>query len=105
MVGWIMAATPSDLQVPAQRVINKDGELSGARAFGARDRMRNLLEEEGIEFGEDGKVDMKRFGWDPRLDLNPDELQEVLDGAMSLQVNPPDTLMHQLNDDPASPFK
>jgi methylated-DNA-protein-cysteine methyltransferase-like protein len=105
MVGWIMAATPAHLQVPAQRVINKDGELSGARAFGARDRMRNLLEEEGIEFGEDGKVDMKRFGWDPRLDLNPDELQEVLDGATSLPVDPSDNLMHQLNDDPASPVK
>jgi len=105
VVGWIMAATPAALQVPAQRVINKDGELSGARAFGARDRMRNLLEAEGIEFGADGRVDMKCFGWDPRLDLNPDELQEVLDGATSLQVSPPDSLIRQLNDDPASPFK
>ena len=105
MVGWIMSATPSHLQIPAHRVISKEGELTGSKAFGPRDRMRNLLEEEGIEFGPDGRVDMKRFGWNPRLDLDPDELEEVLKGASSLQVDPPDNLMRQLNDDPASPFK
>lgn len=105
MVGWIMSATPAHLQVPAHRVISKEGELTGSKAFGPRDRMRNLLEEEGIEFGPDGRVDMKRFGWNPRLDLDPDELEEVLKGASSLQVNPPDSLMRQLNDDSASPFK
>ena len=32
MVGWIMAATPAHLNIPAQRVISKDGTLTGARA-------------------------------------------------------------------------
>jgi methylated-DNA-protein-cysteine methyltransferase-like protein len=105
MVGWIMSATPANLDVPAHRVINKDGELTGSRAFGAKDRMRTLLEEDGVSFELDGRVDMKRYGWDPRLDLNPDELQAVLENAKTLVVNPPDTLMRLLNDDPASPFK
>ena len=105
VVGWIMSATPADLNVPAHRVINKDGVLTASKAFGAKDRMRNLLEEDGVSFEPDGHVDMKRFGWDPRLDLNPDELQEVLDSAKTLRVDPPDSLLRLLNDDPASPFK
>ena len=105
VVGWIMSATPANLDIPAHRVINKDGVLTGSKAFGAKDRMRTLLEEDGVTFEEDGHVDMKRYGWDPRLDLNPDELQEVLDNARTLRVEPPDTLMRLLNDDPASPFK
>lgn len=105
MVGWIMSATPAHLNVPAHRVISKEGILTGSKAFGAKDRMRTLLEEDGVRFEPDGHVDMKRYGWDPRLDLNPDELQEVLDGAQSLRVEPSDTLLRLLNDDPASPFK
>jgi methylated-DNA-protein-cysteine methyltransferase related protein len=105
VVGWIMSATPAGLDIPAQRVISKEGVLTGAAAFGAQDRMRSLLEEDGVTFEEDGHVDMKRYGWDPRLDLNPDELQEVLDGAQSLRVEPPDELVRLLNDDQASPFK
>jgi methylated-DNA-protein-cysteine methyltransferase-like protein len=105
VVGWIMSATPNNLDVPAHRVIAKDGTLTARKAFGANDRMRNLLEEDGVTFEEDGHVDMKVYGWDPRLDLNPDELQEVLEGAKSLRVNPPDSLMRLLNDDAASPFK
>ncbi len=105
MVGWIMSATPANQDIPAHRVINKDGVLTASKAFGAKDRMRSLLEEDGVTFEEDGHVDMKRYGWDPRLDLNPDELQEILDSAKTQRVEPPDTLMRLLNDDPASPFK
>jgi len=105
VVGWMMSATPANLDVPAQRVISKDGELTGSKAFGARDRMRQLLEADGVTFEADGRVDMQRYGWNPRLDLNPDELQEVLENAKTLRVDPPDRLMQLLNDDPASPFK
>src|SRR5579864_1269231 len=62
MIGWIMNETPEG--VPAQRVINSKGELSGSWAFGQRGRMRKLLEAEGIAFSEDERVDLKRFGWD-----------------------------------------
>src|SRR5690348_15618717 len=74
MVGWIMNETPEG--VPAQRVINSKGELSGSWAFGSPDLMRQLLENEGILFSEAGRVDLKRFGWDPSRDLSEEELQQ-----------------------------
>src|SRR5579859_2932328 len=76
MIGWIMNETPEG--VPAQRVINSKGELSGSWAFGQRGRMRQLLEAEGITFSADERVDLKRYGWDPSRDLNEDELEQIL---------------------------
>src|SRR5437588_4403559 len=76
MVGWIMNETPEG--VPAHRVINSKGELSGSWAFGQPGVMRQLLEQEGIVFSADGKVDLKRYGWDPTRDLSPEELQALL---------------------------
>src|SRR5579859_2362592 len=76
MIGWIMNESPNG--VPAQRVINSKGELSGSWAFGSPDLMRQLLEAEGIVFSADERVDMKRYGWDPSRDLNEDELEQIL---------------------------
>ena len=76
MVGWIMHQTPEG--VPAQRVINSKGELSGSWAFGPEGRMRQLLEAEGITFTEDGKVNLKRYGWDPSRDLTKEDLNTIL---------------------------
>ena len=53
-----MAACPED--VPWQRVINSKGEISPRP--GAEEQ-RRLLEEEGIQFNERGKIDLKIFGW------------------------------------------
>ncbi len=49
--------------VPWQRVINARGEISLKGATGAR--QRQLLEAEGVEFDETGRVDFARFGWTP----------------------------------------
>src|SRR5919199_1346288 len=49
--------------VPWQRVINSRGEISIKGATGAR--QRELLEEEGVEFDAEGRVDLARFGWQP----------------------------------------
>src|SRR5213082_2822839 len=57
MVGWIMNESPEG--VPAQRVINSKGELSGSWAFGQRGRMRQLLEAEGVTFSDNERVDLK----------------------------------------------
>jgi methylated-DNA-protein-cysteine methyltransferase related protein len=106
MVGWFMNHTPKDNQVPAQRVINSKGELTGSWAFGQRGRMQHLLEAEGIEFAGEGKVDLKRYGWDPNRDLTPDALAAILSGAdAAAPVAVDDDLMAQLLDDPASPFR
>ena len=57
-VGGAMAVCPED--VPWQRVINSQGKLS-LRA--GAEMQRALLEEEGVEFNEKGRVDLKKFGW------------------------------------------
>jgi len=57
-VGGAMAACPED--VPWQRVINSKGEIS-LRPGAERQRM--LLEEEGVQFNQGGRIDLKIFGW------------------------------------------
>lgn len=103
MVGWFMNESPEG--VPAQRVINSKGELSGSWAFGQRGRMRKLLEAEGIVFSEDERVDLKRYGWDPSRDLSEEELKQILNSATDIPVNVSDHLLHLLRTDPASPLR
>ena len=69
-VGGAMAACPED--VPWQRVINAQGEIS--LRPGAEEQ-RQLLEEEGVVFNERGRVDLKRFGWqvEPEKPADPEQ--------------------------------
>jgi methylated-DNA-protein-cysteine methyltransferase-like protein len=103
MIGWIMNEASSG--VPAQRVINSKGELSGSWAFGSPDRMRLLLESEGIVFSDEGRVDLKRYGWDPSRDLSPSKLEDILSEADSSSEAPSPRLIGLMQHDPASPFK
>jgi methylated-DNA-protein-cysteine methyltransferase related protein len=103
MIGWIMNETPNG--VPAQRVINSKGELSGSWAFGQQGRMRQLLEEEGITFSAEERVDMKRYGWDPTRDLTEEELKHILDDATNIPVNASERLLYLMRTDPASPLR
>ena len=65
-VGWAMAATPDQSPpIPAHRVINARGQLSGGPAFGGYAVQRARLEAEGIEFLPDGRVDLDRYLWLP----------------------------------------
>ena len=59
-VGGAMAACPDD--VPWQRVINAQGKISERRGGGSL-LQRQLLEEEGVEFDDHDRVDLKKFGW------------------------------------------
>jgi methylated-DNA-protein-cysteine methyltransferase-like protein len=103
MVGWFMNAAPEG--VPAQRVINSKGELSGSWAFGSPDLMRQLLEAEGITFSADERVDLKRYGWDPSKDLSEEERQRILQNAGNTPINISDRLLHLMQNDPASPMR
>jgi methylated-DNA-protein-cysteine methyltransferase-like protein len=106
MIGWFMNETPDRLNVPAHRVINAKGELTGSWAFGQRGRMRALLEAEGIVFDEHGRVNMKRYGWDPSRDMSAAERERILASAATNEpVHVSDNLMHLLLDDPASPYR
>jgi methylated-DNA-protein-cysteine methyltransferase-like protein len=103
MVGWIMNETPEG--VPAQRVINSKGELSGSWAFGQQGRMRRLLEDEGIVFSAEGRVDLKQYGWDPSRDLSEEELWRILDNATNTHFEVSEHLLGLMQHDPASPLR
>lgn len=105
VVGWIMNESPRETSVPAQRVVNSKGELSGSWAFGQRGRMRALLEAEGVTFDANGRIAMKRYGWDPSRDLAPDERERLMAAADAGEVEPSDRLMALVRSDPASPFR
>ena len=60
-VGAAMRNVPHGQSIPWQRVINSQGKISLPGASGAQ--QRTLLEAEGVEFDEKGKVDLAKFGW------------------------------------------
>ncbi len=65
MVGWAMnGAGKVKPKVPAHRVVNRIGVLSGKHHFGG-DTMEKLLKKEGIKVKNDMVVDFKKLFWDP----------------------------------------
>lgn len=71
MVGWAMnAAHKSPLNIPAQRVVNRNGMLTGKHHFDTPERMQQLLEKDGLEVKDDTVVDFKNKFWDPSKALN-----------------------------------
>lgn len=71
MVGWAMNAsfnvTP---KVPAQRVVNRNGMLSGKMHFSTPTKMEELLKKEGIEVTDDVIVNFSQVFWDPAKALH-----------------------------------
>lgn len=105
VVGWFMNEIPDRSDVPAQRVLNASGELTGSWAFGQRGKMRQLLEAEGIPFSPEERVDMKIFAWDPLRDLSADELARILANAKPSAITISPRLLYNLLNDKASPFR
>lgn len=70
-VGYALHVNPEPYVIPCHRVVNRFGETSSAFAFGGEDVQRELLEKEGIVFENDGKVDLKKYAWDPFSEENP----------------------------------
>lgn len=62
-VGYALAALSDDQQVPWHRVVNARGEISSRTKAGYDDFQRILLEEEGVEFNQEGQIDLTRFLW------------------------------------------
>lgn len=70
MVGWAMNAVPFQKKtVPAHRVVNRNGELTGKNHFGHPKLMQKLLEKEGIKVKNDKIVNFKKHFWDPAEEL------------------------------------
>ena len=65
-VGWALNACHNDSSIPAHRVVNRNGLLSGKHHFKGFDLMKQLLENEGIEVNDDKVVDFNIKLWDPK---------------------------------------
>lgn len=70
MVGYAMNAAHTTFPpVPAQRVVNRNGLLTGKFHFGSADMMQQLLENEGVKIENDKVLDFKNIFWDPAIEL------------------------------------
>jgi methylated-DNA-protein-cysteine methyltransferase-like protein len=70
MVGWAMhAAGSAKHKVPAHRVVNRNGMLTGKHHFNPPSKMEALLKKEGVQVKNDTVVDFKKLFWDPATEL------------------------------------
>lgn len=71
MVGWAMNASHSQKKpIPAHRVVNRNGMLTGKIHFPTPTAMQQALEKEGVEVVEDKIVGFKELFWDPNEELS-----------------------------------
>ena len=68
MVGWAMNNSGGK-EVPAHRVVNRKGILTGKHHFDGTNLMQQLLESEGIEVVENQIQDLEKIFWDPMKEL------------------------------------
>ncbi|HLO38635.1 MAG TPA: MGMT family protein [Lacibacter sp.] len=70
MVGWAMnGAHNVKPKVPAQRVVNRNGMLSGKAHFDTPTHMEELLKKDGVAVKNDTVVDFEKRFWDPAIEL------------------------------------
>ena len=67
MVGWAMNASHNLEDVPAHRVVNRIGMLSGKHHFEGTNLMQQLLENEGIKVVENQIIDFEKHFWEPEF--------------------------------------
>ncbi len=69
LVGWAMNASHGDNSIPAHRVVNRIGLLTGKHHFGGTKVMQQLLENEGVLIKENKILNLELHFWDPRNEL------------------------------------
>jgi methylated-DNA-protein-cysteine methyltransferase related protein len=70
MVGWAMNASHQNGEnIPAHRVVNRNGLLTGKAHFSSPTQMQELLEQEGVKIVADKIIDFNRHFWDPAKEL------------------------------------
>lgn len=71
MVGWALSGSQlSTNKIPAHRVVNRNGMLTGKAHFGTPTRMQELLEKEKIKVKDDKVVNFEKLFWDPAIELS-----------------------------------
>ena len=70
MVGWAMNSSHhSTVNIPAHRVVNRNGVLTGKHHFGGPEIMKQLLESEGITVENDQIIDLEKHFWNPAIEI------------------------------------
>lgn len=70
MVGWALNKSFSSGEfIPAHRVVNRQGIITGKHHFGTGSTMKQLLENEGVRLEEDKIIDFDKLFWDPSKEL------------------------------------
>ena len=69
MVGWAMNASHNRMDLPAHRVVNRNGILTGKNHFETVNSMQKLLEQEGIVVVNDQIQEFQKKFWDPAVEL------------------------------------
>lgn len=70
MVGWAMNNSHSLPDVPAHRVVNRNGLLTGKMHFSTPSRMEELLKQEGVDVVDDRIQQFNEVFWDPSCELS-----------------------------------
>ena len=70
IVGWAMNQVPKNSNIPAHRVVNRNGCLTGRHHFNPPEKMQQLLENEGITVSNHCIENFNTCFWDPSLELN-----------------------------------
>ena len=63
VVGYALHVNPAPGIIPCHRVVNREGRTAESFAFGGGDAQRILLENEGIVFEADGRIDFEKYLW------------------------------------------
>ena len=71
MVGWALNASHLDDSIPAHRVVNKKGLLTGKHHFSGTNLMQQLLENENVTVKNNQIMNLETVFWDPNIELKP----------------------------------
>lgn len=69
MVGWAMNASHGNANIPAHRVVNRNGLLTGKHHFQGTNLMQQLLENEGVKIKNNQIINFSEVFWDPNSEL------------------------------------
>ncbi len=69
MVGWALIASHTQSNIPAYRVVNRHGLLTGKQHFESPNAMQDYLEREGVRVENERVIDFDKLFWDPAKEL------------------------------------
>ena len=70
MVGWVLNKSLCHLEIPAHRVVNRFGYLTGKKHFKTLNHMQDMLANEGVLIKNDKVINFDKLFWNPSKELN-----------------------------------